>query len=79
MSKVKVVLDEAGIRQLLRSSELQEVCMEHARAIQQRAGEDYEVGERRYPERNGAAVYPSNANGYYDNLNNNTLLKAMGK
>lgn len=79
MNKVKVVLDEAGIRQLLRSSELQEVCMEHARAIQQRAGSNYESEERSYPERKGAAVYPSNANGYYDNLNNNTLLKAMGK
>lgn len=79
MSKVKVVLNEAGIRQLLRSSELQEVCMEHARSIQQRAGSNYKLEERSYPERKGAAVYPANAEGYYDNLKHNTLMKAMGK
>lgn len=79
MSKVKIKLNDAGIKQLLKSSEMQSICMEHARNIQQRAGDNYEVGERHYPERNGAAVYPSNDDGYYDNLHNNTLLKAMGK
>ena len=77
MSKVKIVLNKAAVRQILKSAEAQEICMDKARAIAQRAGSDYEAGARNYPERSGAAVYPANAEGYYDNLKNNTLLRSM--
>lgn len=77
-SKVKVKLNKAEIRKLLRSSEAQEVCMSYAHRIQQIAGPDYEADKRNYPERSGAAVYPANDDGYYDNLQHNTLLKAKG-
>lgn len=76
-NKIKVKLNRDGVRELLRSSEMQSICMENARMIQQRAGADYEASERNYPERSGAAVYPANDKGYYDNLQNNTLLRAM--
>ena len=71
-SKIRVKLNKAGVRELLKSSEMQTICMEHAHRIQQTAGIDYEAGERA-----GAAVYPANDKGYYDNLKNNTLLKAV--
>jgi len=77
LSKVKVVLNKAGVRALLKSSEAREACMEQARAIAGRAGSNYETGARNYPERSGAAVYPANAEGFYDNLQNNTLLRSM--
>lgn len=76
-SKVKIKLNKAGVRELLKSSEMQSICMEHAHRIQRTAGADYEAGERHYPERSGAAVYPANDSGYYDNLKNNTLLKVL--
>lgn len=77
MSKIKVTLNKAGVRQLLKSAGAQEICMEKARQIATRAGTDYEAGVRNYPERSGAAVHPSNAKGYYDNLRNNTLLRSL--
>lgn len=77
MSKVRIKLNKAGVRELLKSQEMAGECMEHARRIQGRAGEHYAVEERRYPERAGAAVYPSDAEGYYDNLRNNTLVRSM--
>ncbi len=77
MAKVKIVLNRAGVRELLKSPEAGEICMEHARQIQERAGEHYIAEARRYPERTGAAVYPSDSEGYYDNLKNNTLVRSL--
>lgn len=78
MLKAKIKLNGKGVRALLRSAEMQQICMEHANAVQQRAGEGYVVEKRNYPERSGAAVRPDNAEAYYDNLHHNTLLKALG-
>ena len=77
MSKVRVKLNRAGVRELLKSQEIAEECMDHARQIQSRAGEHYAAETRRYPERTGAAVYPADAAGYYDNLRNNTLVRSL--
>ena len=78
MSNIKFKLNSAGVRELLRSEEIAGICMEHARRVQASAGPDYEAEERHYPERTGAAVRPANAAGHFDNLRNNTLLKALG-
>lgn len=75
---VTIKLNSAGIRELLRSSEMGETCMEFAQRIQNTAGEHYTVEARSYPERTGAAVFPADDEGYYDNLHHNTLIKAMG-
>lgn len=78
MNKVKFKLNRAGVRELLKSKEMQAICTEYAHRVQSRAGDGYVVEGRHYSERVGAAVYPSDAKAYYDNLNNNTLLKALG-
>ena len=78
MAKVRIKLNTAGVRELLRSSELQTECMNYAQQIQGTAGEHYAVSNRNYPERSGASVYPADDEGFYDNLHHNTLLKAMG-
>ena len=77
MSKTKVVLDSAGVRELLRSEELQALCMEHANRIQSTAGPGFVAEERNYPERTGAAVRTDSREAYYRNLNDNILLKAV--
>lgn len=79
MSSVKIKLNTSylRVRELLRSSELQEECVSYAKQIQATAGEHFAVESRSYPERRGAAVYPADDVGYYDNLKNNTLVKAM--
>lgn len=77
MANVKIVLNKSGVRELLKSSEMQSACQEQANAIMQRAGDGYVAEARNYPERSGYAVRTDSAEAYYDNLNNNTLLKVM--
>jgi len=77
MSNIKFELNQAGVRELLRSREVENVCMEHARRVQSRAGEHYTAEARHYQRRTGAAVYPNDAAGYTDNLKNNTLLRSL--
>ncbi len=77
MSKVKIKLNRAGVRELLKSQEMANCCMQEARRVQTSAGANYQAEVRNYPERTGAAVFPANAEGYYDNLNNNTLLRSL--
>ena len=72
---VKVKLIKAGVRGLLKSAEVQSACMDIATRMCDMAGQGYEVEERNYPERSGAAVYTGDADAFYDNLTNNTLEK----
>lgn len=78
MARVKIRLNRSGVRELLKGEELRGECEKYARSIQSAAGPDYEMETRSYPERSGAAVYPANESGYYDNLRNNTLVKSLG-
>lgn len=78
MSKGKFVLDRAGVREMLKSAELQAECMKYAGEIAGRAGSGYEAQQRNYPERTGAAVKAVTGEAIRDNLKNNTLLKAAG-
>lgn len=77
MSNIEFVLDEAGVRELLRSGEAYDVCKSYADAVAARAGAGYGVGMRMYPERVGAAVSPYTTEAYDDVLKNNTLLKVL--
>lgn len=77
MSNIKFKLNGAGVRELLKSAEVENVCMEHARQVQGRAGEHYATGARHYQKRAGAAIYPNDAVGNNDNLKNNTLLRSL--
>lgn len=78
MSNVKIVLNSPGIRELLKSAEIAEVCKEQADAVAGRAGEGYVVEQRNYPERTGYVVSTETYEAVRDNLKNNTLLKALG-
>lgn len=77
MSDVKIVLNKAGVRELLRSDEVQEACKEYADKVLAQAGDGYVEEERDYPERKGYAVRADSAKAVYDNLKNNTLLRAL--
>lgn len=79
MSKFKFVLDRGGVRELLKSTEIADICEQYASNIKAAAGEGYKCELRHYPERTGAAVYPETDKAYFENLHKNTLLKAMHK
>jgi hypothetical protein len=76
--KVEIKLNSTGVRELLKSPEIQAACMDEALKVAGRAGGGYEAQTRSYPERSGAAVVAGTEEAKRDNLRNNTLLKAMG-
>lgn len=78
MAGFKFTLNRSGVRELLQSSEMLEVCMEYANGIKDRAGDGYEVsftspGKTRV----NASVEAKTVKARRDNSQNNTLLKAV--
>lgn len=76
--KVEIELNSAGIRELLQSDEIREYCEELAQGVASRAGEGYEVDSMVGKTRANASVYAATREANRDNLENNTLLKALG-
>lgn len=77
MANVEIKLNPAGVRELLKSAEINRVCREQADSIQARAGDGFVVEPRNYPERSGYAVKAGDAHAYYSNQKHNTLLRAI--
>lgn len=75
---VKIKLNRAGVRSLLRSSEMKDICAEHAAEIAARCGEGYATDAVTMPTRAIATVYPKTAEARNDNHKNNTIEKALG-
>lgn len=79
MGNVKIVLNRAGVRELLRSEGIQAYVDEAADNVLGRLGDGY--GKDRYMGKNrcNAAVFPVTSEAVGDCLKNNTLLKAVGR
>ena len=77
MSKVRIELNQKGIRELLKSSELEAVLGEHARKIAGRCGDGYGYDTYQATTRVIASVFTEDPDAMRDNLKNNTILKAM--
>ena len=75
MSKIRIELNSAGIREMLRSPEMQAVLKERADTVKDRCGDGYEsyVAQTRAV----AVVETASAAAYEENSANNTLLKAV--
>lgn len=78
MARVQIVLNQAGIREFLKSPSVQSMLLQHANQIAAKAGEgftaDVQAGKRRAYGRVTAQTQTARRN----NLDNNTLLKALG-
>ena len=75
---VEIKLNSDGVRELLKSSEIQAECMNQASGMQASLGGDYEIQAKYYPERSVAILFPRTSSAKQDNLENNTMLKAVG-
>ncbi|HJB24221.1 MAG TPA: hypothetical protein H9946_08765 [Candidatus Jeotgalibaca pullicola] len=77
MAKSGFKLNYAGVGQLLKSAEMQNVLEEKATAIKNRCGDGY--GQDIYVGKNraNAMVYPDSYAAKRDNMKNNTILKAV--
>lgn len=78
MSKVKFKLNRGGVGELLKSSEAMAVVSSYANSICGRAGDGYEVTNMVGRTRVNASVAAVTKEARQDNLENNTLLKALG-
>lgn len=72
-------LNQQSVRNMLYSKEIEQALIEAAKFIQSRAGNGYDVETYRGHDRVRAAVKTNSNESALDNLNNNTLLKAVGK
>lgn len=77
MSNVRVVLKSYGIRELLKSDEMSKFVKEQADIIRDRCGAGYESDVKQMQTRVIASVYTEDTEAMQDNLENNTLLRAM--
>lgn len=78
MSDFKFELNEAGVRALLKSSEMQAILSEYGSKVMGRVGEGYEMTTGTTPQRAKVNVRTETPRAMVDNLKNNTLLKALG-
>lgn len=77
MSRGIFKLDRAGVRQLMKSDEMQAVVKEYADDAAASLGSGYEVDVRREKNRVNAAIYPVSGKAKHDNYAHNTILKAV--
>lgn len=77
MSKVRIELNSAGVREMLKSDGMKAICMQQASAIRSRCGDGYEVDSYNGKNRVNAMVFASSPKAKKENLKNNTILKAM--
>lgn len=79
MSKtsVRFVLNSAGVRSLLKSSEVMAVCKEHADATRSNLGDGYTVTTRTGKTRVNAEVAAYTQKARQECFENNSILKAL--
>lgn len=78
MSRTRIVLNKKNVKELLKSQEMMNICLEHAEATRSAAGGigyvvDSHVGKSRV----NASVRANTVESIKDNYKNNTLLKNL--
>ena len=71
--KVKIVLNREGVRQMLLSNEMMEICKSAAQTIQGNYGKDTKLDEYKGRNRVNVSIIAD----YQEASNNNDLLKAV--
>lgn len=77
-SKFTFKLNSEGVKQLLKSDEMQNALRGYAEKVQNRAGEGYTVSTYVGKNRANVSIHAETKKSKRDNLKNNTLLKALG-
>ena len=77
MSKVKFSLNREGVRELMRSKEMMDICSEYASSALGRLGDGYEMSTHTGTNRVNAEVSAESFAAKRENLKSNTILKAV--
>jgi hypothetical protein len=75
--KLKVVLNESGVRELLRSEEMKSICADHASKILERCGSGYAMDTYTGANRVNAMIYAETYQAKASNRKHNTIIKAV--
>lgn len=78
MSNLKVVLNKSGVGALLKSPEMLKICESHANKACAKLGSGYEVTSMVGKNRSNAEVAAVSHKAKKENMENNTILKAVG-
>lgn len=78
MSKLKFELNRDGVKALMKSSEMMEVCEDYANKALSRLGDGYEVSTMVGKTRCNAQITAVTHKARADNSKNNSILKALG-
>lgn len=79
MAKVKIELNNSGIRQLLKSEEMGQMLKQQAEQVRARCGSGYSTDLYQASSRVIAGVFAETAEAAKQNSRENTLLKALGR
>ena len=77
MSRRIFTLDRRGVRELLKSPEVEETVRDYADEAVGRLGSGYAVDVKKGRNRGNAAVYPESGRAKHENYVQNTILKAV--
>ncbi len=77
MSRRIFTLDRLGVRELLRSPEVEETVREYAEEVVGRLGSGYAVDVKTGRKRVNAAVCPESGRAKHENYAHNSILKAV--
>lgn len=77
MSKFKFVLNKAGVRELMKSEEMQGILKDKTDGALNSLGEGYKSDAYVGKNRANAMVYADSYQAKRDNLENNTILRAV--
>lgn len=81
MAKVEIELNYEGLSNLWKDPAIAQQCAEVAQAVKSKLGgsdDDYNVSSYIGQHRAGAALWVNSSRAIKDNLENNTVLKALG-
>lgn len=77
MANVEVKLNTSGVRELMRSPEMKNICEEYANKALGRLGSGYIVTTYTGRNRVNASVYAESYEAKRENMQHNTILKAI--
>lgn len=75
---VEIVLNDEGVRELLKSDAMMQICKQYADRAAGSLGDGYVVSTHVGKSRVNAEVAAESFKARRDNLKNNTILKALG-
>ena len=77
MAKTRIILNKSGVRALLQSDEMKAICEEHANRAIGKLGDGYTVTTMTGKTRVNASIYAESSDAKRENMENNTILKAL--